>query len=61
MKSDDDRRQRLFADLTALFEDAAELAARGQASGLTSHAVSELQQKLRAHLACATATLDQIT
>lgn len=43
----------LFADLTALLEDAAALAAEGQRAGLPEHTLDGLVDKIRASLALA--------
>jgi len=60
MTSDDDTKRQLFADLTALFEDAAELSANGQALGLTDRVIFKHVRAIRRQVERATEKLDHL-
>ncbi|MBV1868417.1 MAG: hypothetical protein KUG69_11010 [Marinosulfonomonas sp.] len=57
---DNDARQKMFADLTALFEDATGLAADGQAPVHSASQARAIAQEIRKLVQHATKKLDQL-
>jgi len=61
MMPDNDARQKMFADLTALFEDAAALASDGQAMVQSASQARAIAQEIGKLMQYATKTLDQLS